>query len=62
MTERDDSVDRVSARVELVGGSPLLRIDGTPVAWCENWIPVDPAPELSVREVALIESRLRLRA
>lgn len=62
MTQRDDSTDHVSAQVELVGGSPLLRIDGAPVAWFENWILVDPAPRLSVREVALIESRLRLRA
>lgn len=48
-----------SARVELVGGSPLLHIDGEPVAWFENWIPVDRAPDLTAREVALIRARLR---
>lgn len=27
-----------SARVELVGGSPMLTIEGQPVLWFENWL------------------------
>lgn len=27
-----------SARVELVGGSPMLTIHGQPVLWYENWL------------------------
>ena len=50
---------RKSARVELVGGSPLF-VDGMPVAWFENWIPIERGvSDLTAREVAAIESRLR---
>jgi hypothetical protein len=48
--------------VTSVGGSPLL-YDGVAgeVAWFENWIPVERAPDLTVREVAAIEARLHER-
>lgn len=60
MTERVAAMGgQRSARVELVGGSPLLHIEGGPVAWFENWIPVDRAPDLTDREAALIGARLR---
>lgn len=60
MAERDLPNGRdVSVRVALVGGSPLLIVDGAPVAWYENWIPVDPAPAMTARELSAIQARLR---